>query len=127
MTLILLGLWTALAILAALAVLQLALASGAPFGHFAWGGGQRVLTRPMRAASLVSIVLYAAFALVLGARAGAVDVLPPAIALYGAWAIAAYFWLGVAMNAISLSPAERFTMTPAALILALCATLIALG
>ncbi len=51
------------AILAALAVFQVALIAGAPLGHLAWGGQDRVLPRTKRAGSVVSVVLYAAFAL----------------------------------------------------------------
>ena len=46
-------------LLALLAVFQLALALGAPLGHFAWGGAHRVLPRRLRIGSLVSIVIYA--------------------------------------------------------------------
>src|SRR5690606_35422701 len=63
MTLAILAFWIVLALLAALAVFQAALALGAPLGHFAWGGGQRVLAPRMRIAILVAILLYALFAL----------------------------------------------------------------
>ena len=40
------------AILGVLAVFQLALALGAPIGHFAWGGAHRVLPARLRIDSL---------------------------------------------------------------------------
>ncbi len=41
------------------------------------------------------------------------------------WIIFGYFALGVALNAISRSKHERYTITPIVIILAVCAFLIA--
>ena len=43
------------------------------------------------------------------------------------WVLFAYFALGIVMNAISRSPAERWTMTPTCLVLAACTLVVALG
>ena len=51
-------------LLGALAVFQVLLAFGAPFGRFAWGGQHRVLPMAMRIGSVTSIVIYAVVAVV---------------------------------------------------------------
>jgi hypothetical protein len=114
-------------VLFALAIFQLALASGAPLGHLAWGGQQRVLPPGLRVASLASIAIYALFALVLADRAGLVAVFGEAISGPGSWAIAGYGALGTLVNAISRSRAERLVMTPVALGLGLLALVVAMS
>lgn len=114
-------------ILAALAVFQLALALGAPIGRFAWGGQHRVLPTRLRIGSLVSIVIYAVIAVLALDRAGAIDVVSDVVSAVGMWVVFAYFVLGIPMNAISRSTAERYTMTPIVTVLAVLSLLIALG
>ena len=60
----------ALALLAALAVLQLLVASGLPYGRFVWGGTHRVLPHGLRVASAASVLVYAGLAALLLSRAG---------------------------------------------------------
>ena len=116
------------ALLAALAVFQIALILGAPLGRFAWGGGHTVLPNRLRVGSAVSVVLYAAFAWVI---AGSVTLRSvPAndgVADLGIWILSAYFAVGVPLNAVSRSRPERLAMTPVALLLAVCCLVIALG
>lgn len=115
-------------ILALLTVFQLALAAGAPLGHFAWGGAHRVLPRKLRVGSLVSIVLYALIAFVLLERESVLNLLSlPAVERVAAWVVTAYFVIGIVMNAISRSRPERFVMTPVVLVLAVLSLLVALG
>ncbi len=112
------------ALLAALAVFQLALVAGAPLGRFAWGGQHVVLPSRLRVGSLVSVVLYALFALLLLQAAGVVSPLPDGAADVGLWVLTGYLALGVALNAISRSRPERLVMTPVALALfAVCLVL----
>ncbi|WP_311215466.1 MULTISPECIES: hypothetical protein [unclassified Arthrobacter] len=115
-------------VLGCLAVFQLALAAGAPIGRFAWGGQHDVLPRKLRIGSIVSILLYALFGYTALAQSGLVPVLvsQPFTAVF-MWVLTAYFTVGVAMNAISRSKAERFVMTPVALVLALLFLLLSLG
>lgn len=109
------------ALMGALAVFQLALVSGAPLGHFAWGGQERVLSRGKRVGSIISVALYAVFSLVVLQRAELVDVIPwQSVVTVGTWVLVAYFGLGIVMNGISRSKPERWTMAP------LCAVLTAL-
>ena len=114
------------ALLAGLAVFQVLLIAGLPLGHFAWGGQNRVLPARLRWGSVVSIALYAAFAVVALERAKLIDLIPSdgfiAVLM---WVIAGYLLLGVLMNLLSRSKAERLTMTPVALVLGVLAGLLA--
>lgn len=119
----------AYALLAALAVFQVALAAGAPLGSLAWGGKNRVLPRGLRIASAVSVLLYALFAWIIAAQVARatefgdfVYETPPAF-----WVLTAYFGLGVVVNLVSRSRPERFVMTPVAAVLCACCLVIALA
>ena len=115
-------------VLAALGVFQLALALGAPWGRFAWGGQhERELPVRLRVGSAVSIALYALFAVVLLDRAGLVDVFPDTFSRVATWVLFGYWVLGVIMNGASRSKHERFAMTPATIVLGVCTLLVALG
>jgi hypothetical protein len=102
----------ACAMLGGLAVFQLLLISGARLGRYAWGGQHEVLPRRLRIGSAVSIALYAVFALVILQRAGLVSLIPGPAARAGIWVLAAYFGLGIVLNAISRSKRERYAMVP---------------
>ena len=114
-------------VLGALAGLQICVAAGAPWGRLVWGGAHRVLPRRLRVASVASVALYAAFAALLLSRAG---ILPagesPAIRIL-TWVLFGYFALGIVMNAISRSRAERLTMTPVCVVLAAATLIVALS
>ncbi|MCG2621997.1 hypothetical protein LVY72_08710 [Arthrobacter sp. I2-34] len=114
-------------ILGALVVFQLLLIAGLPLGRLAWGGSHKVLPARLRIGSVVSIVLYGLFGLVLLDRAELIDVLPDGVSLVGAWVLTAYFVIGVVMNAVSRSKPERYTMTPVALLLAGTCLIVASG
>ncbi|MER3388578.1 MAG: hypothetical protein RJQ01_00970 [Microcella sp.] len=114
-------------IMGGLAVFQLALVAGAPLGRFAWGGQYRVLPAGKRVGSVVSVVLYALFTVVVLQRAGLVDALPTIFVDIGIWVLVAYFALGIIMNGASRSRPERYTMAPLTLVLAVLALLVALG
>ena len=103
------------------------LAAGAPLGRFAWGGGHERLPAGLRAGSAAAIAIYAVMAVIVLQRARLVGLLPDQqLAAVGIWVIVGYLGLGVVMNAISRSRAERFTMTPVALALCLLALAVAL-
>jgi len=115
-------------LLGLLAVFQIALIAGAPLGHFAWGGQDRILPPRKRIGSVVSIVLYSVIAAIALARAGLIpgwsEELGVVIAM---WVVFAYFAAGILMNGISRSIPERAVMTPTVAVLALLALPIALG
>lgn len=118
------------AVLGALAVFQLLLIIGLPLGRFAWGGQSALLPARLRVGSAVSIVVYAAFALVALDRAELISVLPsPSIAVVAMamWVIAAYLLFSVLPNLASKSKDERCVMVPVSVALAGLAFLIALG
>lgn len=115
------------ALMVTLAVFQLALIAGAPLGHFAWGGADRVLPRGKRIGSVVSIGLYALFATVVLQRAELVALLPGPIVDVGIWVIVAYSALGIVMNSISRSKPERYTMVPVCVALTVLSLLVAIA
>lgn len=115
------------AVFAALAVFQLALVFGAPLGRFAWGGQHRVLPTRLRIGSLVSIALYAAFVAVSWDRVGALALFPDGFSQVAMWVIFGYSALGIVMNAVSRSRAERFTMVPVTIVLTALSFFLAMG
>jgi hypothetical protein len=115
-------------ILGALAVFQIALIAGAPLGHFAWGGQDRVLPSSKRIGSVISIVLYGVIAAIALLRSGVIPGWNEALGVIIAmWVIFAYFAAGILLNAISRSIPERAVMTPTVAVLAALALLVALG
>lgn len=121
------GLLAALA-LGVLALFQLGLAAGMPWGAAAWGGEHPgVLPARLRVASAVAgLVLYPIIGAVVLSAAGIIgDWLPfdPTVAM---WVLAAFFALGIVMNAVSRSPIER-VWSPVSALLAICCAVIALG
>ncbi len=106
---------------------QLALAAGAPLGHFAWGGQHRVLPPRLRTGSAVSAALYAAFAVLVLDRVGIISVLPHQVAKIGMWVLAALLALGALPNLMSRSKPERYLMTPLALVMSLLSVVVALS
>lgn len=117
----------ALALLAALAVLQLLVASGLPYGRFVWGGTHRVLPHGLRVASAASVLVYAGLAALLLSRAGVLPAGDSTAVIVLTWVVIALSATLAAKNAISRSPAERWTMAPTSLLLAAATLAIALG
>lgn len=120
-------------LLIGLAVLQILVIAGLPYGRFTQGGQRDVLTRTGRIAAAGSLVLYAVFALVLFIRSGVLvevaafpSVQSPEIHI-GAWVVCAVFGLGVLPNLASKSASERNLMVPISLVLTSCAAIIALA
>lgn len=105
---------------AGLALFQLLLAAGAPFGAAAWGGtndGQ--LPTSLRVGSGIAIVVYGVAATVILVRAGVnVRFIPRAVARVGSWMLVALLTLGALANFASQSPWERFLLGPVTLLLA---------
>ena len=115
-------------VFAALAVLQLLVAAGRPYGRLVWGGAHRVLPARLRVGSVLAVVLYGAFTLVLLDRSGLWAVLGAgAFGVVAAWVLVAYLATGIVLNASSRSRPERFTMTPVTAVLAGCALVVAVG
>jgi hypothetical protein len=111
-----------------LAMFQLNLAFGAPWGRLAWGGQHERLPMPLRIGSGVSILVYGLCATILLARAGQIELWTGADWLGTvSWVIATFLGLGILANLASRSLPERLVMTPVAAIMCLCVVLVALG
>lgn len=111
----------------ALIAFQTALIAGAPIGHFAWGGQDRVLPRKKRLGSVTSIALYVVFGAVILQRAELVSLIPfPDFIVVATWVIAGYCALGIVINGISRSKPERWTMAPLCAVLAALTSIVAL-
>ncbi|MET0956088.1 MAG: hypothetical protein ABWY68_09055 [Cryobacterium sp.] len=115
-------------LMAGLIVFQLALIVGAPLGHFAWGGQDRVLPVQKRLGSAISIGLYLVFAVLVLQRADLATVLPwPGAVFVATWVLAGYFALGIVLNAVSRSRPERLTMAPLSAVLTVLTVIVALS
>lgn len=114
-------------VLGALAVLQICVAAGAPWGRLVWGGAHRVLPRRLRIASAASVLLYSGFAAVLLCRAGVLLGGDSLLIRILTWVLFAYFAIGIVMNGISHSRAERVTMTPVCVVLGAATLVISLS
>lgn len=107
-----------------IALFQLSLALGAPFGSAALGGtheGQ--LPTNLRVVSAIAAAMWLLAALVVMGRAGLQDTpLPNALLRPGAWIMVGVLGVGALLNFASASPWERFMWGPFSLVLAgLCA------
>ena len=118
---------TTCVVLAGLAVLQVCVALGAPWGRYVWGGQHEVLPMGLRIGSGVSILLYGVFALVYLENAGVVRRFGWLRKRTALWVVTLYMTTGVALNAISRSADERMVMVPVALTLAACGFAILFG
>ena len=103
-------------ILLGIAVFQVLLAAGKPWGEYAWGGGNPgVLPRRLRRSSAVSAVIQLAAAVVVLIEGGVLfETLQSTATEIVVWALAAFLLLGTVMNAISRSKKERNKWTPVA-------------
>ena len=99
-------------ILAAVAVLQLSLVLGAPWGAHVYGGRAAAPGAPLparyRLTSLVAIGLLLGAGWLVLTRAGVVAAgVDPALARRGTWVVAGYLVLNTAANLASTSAVER--------------------
>jgi len=116
-----------LVVLGALALFQGLLALGAPLGRYAWGGQHRVLPRPLRIGSVVTIVIYALISAVVLARVEAVTIGVPTSAVgIAIWVIAGYFFISIGLNLGSKSKGERSVMPAVSAVLCVLCVVVAL-
>lgn len=117
-----------LTLLGLLAFFQILLIAGVPIGNFSWGGQHKILPLKLRLGSILSIIIYAFIAALIVSQAGVWRIFPEGTFLATSlWVVFGYFVLGIGMNAISRSKAERYTMTPVSLVFAICLFIIANG
>ena len=109
-------------------IFQGLLALGFPLGQAAWRGQYRVLPTNLRWASLATVVVLGLAAWVVLVRAGLVfpGTEPVAIGV-ATWVLAGFWLLNTLGNLASRSPAERYGMTPLALLLGVCFIIVALA
>jgi hypothetical protein len=109
-----------------IAIFQVALAAGAPFGHAAWGGANAHLSTAQRLGSAVAVAVWTAAALVVLGRAGlwATGELAP-LFRWGTWFLAAVSAIAALMNFASQSRWENLIFGPTALALAVLCTVVA--
>lgn len=119
--------WIAAALLAVLAVFQLALALGVPAGAAAWGGNHPgVLPSRLRVASaFVAIFFYPPIALLILDLADLLDIGWDVSSLW-LWVLVGLFALGTLANFGSRSKAER-PWGVVSLALAICTAIVAAG
>jgi hypothetical protein len=110
------------------ALFQIALAAGMPWGAYAMGGAYPgVYPLPMRVAALAQLLIYAATAAIILARAGwAIPRLVAASRML-IWVIVAFFALAIVLNLTSQSIPERLLWTPFAVAMFLASLRIALA
>jgi len=96
---------------------QIALATGMPWGEFAWGGYYPgSLPNNMRVASVVSAFILLALCLVVLIRAGYILTIWQPVSRKLVWVVVAYCGLGVIANAITPSFWERVIWLPVLII-----------
>ena len=109
-----------------LALFQVALALGAPFARFAWGGRSDVLPPVLRQASAIAVLYLSLGAYLVPVRAGVwSSPLPPKVVRLSSWALVFQLAISTVGNLASASPWERAVMTPISVSLALCCFIVA--
>jgi hypothetical protein len=81
----------------------------------------------MRAIALGSAVLLTGFGAIVAARAHLAFPRWRRTSRWLVWVVAAYSIVGVVLNALTPSPRERALWLPVAVVLAVCAVIVALG
>ncbi|HEY5319728.1 MAG TPA: hypothetical protein VIJ76_02520 [Galbitalea sp.] len=112
-------------LLCCLAAFQISLIAGAPFGRFVWGGESDILPSQLRTRSAAAVVVYAIFVVVILQTVGIVTVMDSVVGQVGIYLVAACFFAGFIVSAMSRSPSERALMTPTSLVLAALCLIVA--
>lgn len=108
-------------VLLGVAVFQLLLAAGMPWGRYAWGGAYEILPTHLRISSLVAVVIYTLAAAIVLSRAGVVTLITDSsVTHYGIWVLTVLFGIGVLLNALSRSKGERLWAPVVFLLSVLC-------
>jgi hypothetical protein len=111
---------------AGVALFQLALALGAPWGHAAWGGAEAHLSTAQRIGSAAAAVVWTAAGLVVLGRAG---FWRPgrSVRLYrwGTWFLVALLGLAAVPNFASQSRWENVVLGPLSVLLAILCLIVA--
>ncbi len=125
--------WFAAVLFVALAVFQLALATGAPLGHLVYGGRRAEtdhrLPRNLRIVSLFASLVLLAFAWIMLARAGVVETnVSDTVLTVAAWMVVAFLALNTAGNLAAQHWFEKWVMGGmTALLVIVCSVVAATG
>jgi hypothetical protein len=104
-----------------IAVFQILLALGAPYGEAAWGGRQgKILPRNYRIASAFSCLFFIFSILVVLSATAIIDLFSSSFADGYMWFLTVYLGLGIIMNAISRSKIERYWAPVIAVMFVIC-------
>ena len=115
--------WIYAGLTAVVSAFHLSLILGAPLGHLTMGGTwQGALPGEGRVASALAMVLLAAMALVVLARA---RVLRLAVPTFAIWAVVGMLAIGVVQHVATPSAAERALWLPLILVMLVCALVVA--
>jgi hypothetical protein len=120
--------YTAAILMAVYAVFQLYWAAGGSWGlNAVWGGEYDDLPANLRAASVVSAVIFILGAFIVRGRAGyrVPSIFPISVLRWGIWVIVAVSGLSTLANLASSSNWERFLNAPVALLMALLCLVVA--
>ncbi len=108
-------------VLFGVAVFQLLLAAGIPWGRYAWGGAYEILPTRLRLSSLVAVLIYLLAVAIILSRAGVVELITNTrVTHIGIWVLVVLFGVGVILNALSRSKGERLWVPVVFLLSALC-------
>jgi hypothetical protein len=113
---------------AGIALFQVALALGAPWGRAAWGGAHPgVLPAGLRIASGFAAVFWVFAAWVVLERVGLASLIPldTTFLRWAMWALVGLSCLAVVMNLASPSPLERLIWVPVSVALAVLCLIVA--
>jgi hypothetical protein len=111
-----------------IAVFQVALSAGVPWGHAAWGGARAELSSAQRIGSGIAVAVWTAAALVVLGRGGLWGTASRRLRTlfgWGTWLLAAVSVLAALLNFASQSRWENVIFGPLALLLAIFCTLVA--
>ena len=111
-----------------IAIFQLLLAFGAPYGEYTLGGKYPgKLPRNLRIAAIFQILILLGFTLMVVSKSGiAFDALYY-VARVGIWVVFAFFIMGTILNLSSPSKKEKMVMGPLNIIAMICTFLIAIS
>jgi hypothetical protein len=109
-----------------LAIFQIALAAGAPWGHAAWGGANAELPTVQRVSSAVSVLIFAfAIGVVLGRARVWHTSGHDTFFRHTTWVLVVFLATSALVNFVSESRWENLILGPLALVLALLCVVVA--
>jgi len=113
---------------AALALFQIGLAAGMPWGAYAMGGAYPGVYPPeMRLAALAQVLIYLLIAAIVAARAGFAFARFQPLARTLMWPIVGLFVIALVLNLIPPSAGERALWAPFAVVMLLASLRLALA